>query len=100
MNSHELRQAFRLEVAEIRRALDPERAVFIRVMQEWELLMSKQLDDLTAAVTALGTAVTALIAKAGTPPAPDESVALEAIATQMQGLITQINAALAPPAGP
>lgn len=91
----ELRHSSRQEMAELRRALDPERAVLLRVIQLMELLMSKQLDDLTSAVGALKTAVDSLVAKAATPGV-DESVALEAVATQIQGIVTQINAALAP----
>lgn len=101
MSFSERRQEARHEMAEIRRALDPERAVMVRVIQLMELLMSKQLDDLTSAVGALKTAVDSLVAKAATPGV-DESAALEAVATQIQGIVTQINAALAPspPAGP
>lgn len=92
----EFRHDMRRQLAELRGGGDGERAVLIRAIQLMEILVSKQLDDLTAAMTALTAAVTALIAKAGTPAGPDESVQLEAVATAMQGLVTDINAALAP----
>lgn len=99
MSFWEWRKDRRREIAELHRsAPDAERAALIRAIQLMESLMSKQLDDLTTAVTALSAAVNALLAKAGVPVPPDESAPLEAIAVQMQGLVTQINAVLNPPA--
>ena len=59
--------------------------------------MSKALDDLTAATAALTAEVSSLVAKASAPVPADESAALEVVANDLQGLVTKIKAALAPP---